>query len=85
MIDAEVLSFNDECNNEPEPLLNVTVDQTDEEASQDRPQVVPRKLSKAMETRKWFRLLSTITHLQLHPIVAQLESQLTDRYLESNA
>ena len=52
MIDAEVLSFNDECNNEPEPLLNVTVDQTDEEASQDRPQVVPRKLSKAMETRK---------------------------------
>jgi len=36
-----------------------------------------------MEMVERFRLLSTTTYPQLHSIVTQLESQLTDLYLES--
>jgi hypothetical protein len=82
-IDSEVPSFN-EWNDEPEHLLHVDIDQMDEEeANQDDTRAAPPKLSEAMEMLERFRLLSTTTHPQLHPIIAQLESQLTDLYLES--
>ena len=81
-IDSKVPSFN-EWNGGSEHLLNVDIDQIDEEeGNQDEIQVTPPNLSEAMEMLERFRLLSTTTHPQLHQIVLQLESQLTDLYLE---
>ena len=62
--------------------LSIDIDQMDEEGNQDEIQVTPPNLSEAMEMLERFRLLSTTTHPQLHQIVLQLESQLTDLYLE---
>jgi hypothetical protein len=49
----------------------------------DETGVVPPRLSEAMEMLERFRRLSTTTHPQLHSIICQLESQLTDLYLEN--
>ena len=81
-IGSKVPSFN-EWNGGSEHLLNVDIDQIDEEeGNQDEIQVTPPNLSEAMEMLERFRLLSTTIHPQLHQIVLQLESQLTDLYLE---
>lgn len=65
--------------------VNVSPDQMDEDVDvdEDQRQLDPPKLSEAMEMLDRLRLLSTTAHPQLHPVIAQLECQLTDIYLES--
>ncbi|CAF1288191.1 unnamed protein product [Adineta ricciae] len=82
--DDNIPSFN-EWDDSSERLLSVTgITNDDAENSEDIPGGDPPSLAESLELIRRLRLLSTTQQPELHPFIIQLQSKLTDAFLDSN-
>ncbi|CAF4314202.1 unnamed protein product, partial [Rotaria magnacalcarata] len=87
--DDDVPSFN-EWNDSADKLLvikGITSDDNDnseDTPSEDIPSEDPPSLSESLDLVRRLHLLSTTQHPELHPYIIQLQSKLTDVFLNSN-
>ncbi len=83
-IDNTIPVFN-EWNDNSEHLVELIDDDHSAEHEEEEKQEVPPKLTEALEMMRELHLLVSMEHSQLQKSVIDLQSKLTDAYLDSMA
>lgn len=84
VIDDQMPSFN-EWDDSTDKILSVNgIGNDDAENVEELPGEDPPSIAESLEIVRRLRLLSTTQHPDLHPFITQLQSRLTDAFLDSN-
>ncbi|CAF3999186.1 unnamed protein product [Rotaria sordida] len=85
IIDDQIPSFN-EWDDSSDRILSINgIANDDAENMEELPREDPPPLTESLELVRRLRLLSTTQQPELHPFITQLQSKLTDVFLDSNS
>ncbi|CAF3816564.1 unnamed protein product [Rotaria sordida] len=85
IIDDQIPSFN-EWDDSSDRILSINgIANDDAENMEELPREDPPSLTESLELVRRLRLLSTTQQPELHPFITQLQSKLTDVFLDSNS